>query len=380
MSLGTVFPRMQDSADVVVVGGGVVGCGVARRLAADRDVLLLEREGLAAAASGRAAGLVAPTLFYGDHPDVARWANAFFRSFDGTGPFAFTPRHRYDFVTADGVEAARETAEKLAAQGFPVGYLDASAVEARTPAVRMADYAGAVHYGDTGWVDPYSYTTALARDAEARGARVAVGVTVTGVTADRVETTHGAVDCDDVVVAAGWRTADLVADPLPLAAYRTQCVVLEPASPLDGDFPLGRLADRHLYFRPEHNGDLLVGGRHERLADPTRASSQADASFEREVAEVVPRVLHGFETAGLVNGWAGVDAATPDARPIVDRVAGVVVATGFTGLGVMASPAAHAAVDELVTGSPAPFDRGVFSLDRFEGRDADFAVRTTSDL
>lgn len=371
---------MQESADVVVVGAGVTGCGVARQLATDRDVLVVDRSGVAAEATGRAAGLVAPTLFYKDAPDVARHANAFFREFDGTRNFEFTERDRYDLVTEDGVSDASADAERLADLGFPVEFLDAEEIERRVPRFVVDNYAAGVHYGDTGWVDPYSYTVALKRDAEARGATFAVGVEVTGVEPGRVETTDGIVECADVVVAAGWRTRDLVDADLPLAAYRTQCVVLEPEEPLGDDFPLGRLGDRGLYFRPEHNGDLLIGGSHQRMADPTGASTQADESFEREIALTVPEILRGFDHAGLVNGWAGVDSATPDARPVVDRVDGVVVAAGFNGLGIMISPAAHAAVTELVAEEEeAPFDRSVFALDRFEGG-GDFELTTTSDL
>lgn len=371
---------MQESADVVVVGAGVTGCGVARRLAPEREVLVLDREGVAAAASGRAAGLVAPTLFYKDEPDVARHANAFFRAFDGTEHFEFTERDRYDLVPEANVADAREDAERLADLGFPVEFLDADDVEARVPRFKLDDYAAGVHYGDTGWVDPYSYAMALKADAEVRGATFEIGPDVTAVEPGRVETTAGDVDCEDVVVAAGWRTRDLVDADLPLAAYRTQCVVLEPDQPLADDFPLGRVGDKGLYFRPEHNGDLLIGGSHQRMADPTGASTRADESFEREIALTVPRLLRGFDHADLVNGWAGVDSATPDARPIIDRVDGVVVAAGFNGLGVMVSPAAHAAVTELVTGETAPFDTDVFALDRFDGAGADFELTTTSDL
>ena len=382
---------MTGAYDAVVVGAGIAGCMAARELAADRDVLVIDRSGVAAAATGRAAGLVAPTLFFGDLPDVARHANAFVREFDGTGEFAFTHRDRLDLATAEERPDAEEVARERALNGFPVSYLDAEAVRERYPALTMEGFTGAVEYRDTGWVDPYSYATALAGEATDRGATVETGRAATGLLVEdgavaAIETDAGTVRTDEVVVAAGWHTRDLLADHLdvPVRPYRTQCVVLEPEEPLDESFPLVRIGSEHLYTRPEHNGDLLVGGMAELVDDPEGASTSADEAFRDQCAATVPDLFHGFDTAGVVDDWAGVDTATPDARPIIDAPAeapeGLVVATGFNGLGVMISPVVGPAVRELLGGASAPFSLSPFALDRFDHTGADFALRSTSDV
>ena len=387
---------MTRAFDTVVVGAGIAGCAAARELATDRDVIVLDRDAVAGAATGRSAGLVAPTLFFGDLPAVARHANAFVREFDGTRGFEFTARNRVDLVTTEERDGAERTAAERAADGFPVTYLDADAVRERYPALSMDGFAGAVEYRDTGWVDPYAYATALAGEASARGAAVETDEAVTGLLVEDgavagVETADGAYRADEVVVAAGWRTPDLLDDhlrpgdrPLPVRPYRTQCVVLEPTAPLDDSFPLIRVASEHLYVRPEHGGDLLVGGGAEPIDDPERASSNADESFRNRCAEAVPSLVGGFDAAGVVTGWAGVDAATPDARPIVDAPRGapdgLVVATGFNGLGVMLSPVVGPAVRELLGGAPAPFPLDPFVLDRFDGTGTAFEFTSTSDL
>ncbi len=382
---------MTGTYDTVVVGAGIAGCMAARELAADREVLVLDRDGVAGAATGRSAGLVAPTLFFGDLPAVARHANAFVRAFDGTGGFEFTPRNRIDLVAEGTREEAEATAVRLDDGGFPVSYLDADAVRERYPSLRMDGFAGAVEYRDTGWVDPYSYATALADDANERGATVETGTTVTGLLVEDdavagVETNRGSYHADEVVVAAGWRSRDLLAGgiDLPLRPYRTQCVVLEPDEPLSESFPLVRARGEHLYMRPEHSGDLLVGGSPHLIDDPEGASSSADESFRNQCAAAIPDLFHGFDAAGVVNDWAGVDAATPDARPIVDAPRtgpeGLVVATGFNGLGVMLSPVVGPAVRELLGGRSATFPLDPFELDRFEGSGDDFGLTSTSDV
>jgi len=374
---------MDDEYDVVVVGAGVIGCAIADRLAPEREVLVLDRDGVAAGATGRAAGLVTPTLFYGDRPGAARHANEFFRSFDGTNGFEFSERTRYDYVLPAEVDTARERADALTGAGFPVDYLDAATVASTAPRLNLDGFAGAVRYADAGWVDPYSLATALLQRAVDRGATAVTDQPVTTVHSDGVELPDGEVGADTVIVAAGWATPDLVGSPLPIRAYRTQCVVLEPRSPLDDTFPVGRVGSEHLYFRPEHNGDLLVGGAHDIVSNPGRASAQADESFVETVARTVPDLVDGFEDAGLVNGWAGVDSATPDARPILDRVDDVIVATGFNGLGVLAAPIAAAVVSDLVRGHHRAYpeiDHEAFALDRFETTDPEFELTTTSDV
>jgi len=387
--------RADDPDRVIVVGAGVAGCASARELAPDHEVRVLDREGVAAGATGLAAGVIAPTLFYRDLPAAARHANAFFRAFDGTAGFSFTERPRLDVIRPDGARAARETAAKLADEGFPVAWLDAEDVAASYPRVRPDGFAGAVEYGDAGWVDPHEYATALAAAAAGRGATVETGVTVEALLVEDGRTVGVATDAgprygDRVVVAAGPATPGLVDVPLPVRAYRTQCVVLDPAEPPGESFPIGRIGDLGLYFRPERGGGLLVGGAHEPVDDPAAASRDADESFTLEVADAIPDLLAGFTDAGIASDWAGVDAATPDARPIVDAPTagpdGLVVATGFNGLGIMASPIAGSLVRALVTGEPAPVPRAAFALDRFDRADRadrtddEFDLYTTSEI
>lgn len=382
---------MTQEHDIVVVGAGVAGAVAARELAPDHDVALVEARAVAAEATGRSAGLIAPTLFYGDRPSIAHHANEFFRDLDGTDQFQLTERNRLDLVTDPETDEARETARQRHEAGFPVTYLDAATVRERYPQVRMNDFAGAIEYRDTGWVDPYSYAHALVDTARRRGTTVETGTKVTGLAVDGdqvegVETPEKRIGADAVVVAAGWRTRQLVADSvrLPLLPYRTQCVTLDPDSPLPEEFPLIRAGDAHLYMRPEHNGDLLVGGGREVLDDPESADTGIDAAFRRTVAQRVPNILEGFDRAGVVNGWAGVACGTPDAYPIVDAPPeapdGLVVATGFNGLGIMLSPVVGPLVRAQLTAETAPFSLTPFALSRFEDRTADFPLQSTSEV
>lgn len=380
-----------DISKIVVVGAGVAGCHTARNLATDHEVVVLDESGVAAGATGLSAGVVAPTLFYGEFPDIARYGNEFFRRFDGTHGFEFRRRARIDVVTEEEVPTAREKAETLSEAEFPVSFLDTDALTDRYPQFDVSQFAGAAVYEDTGWVDPYTYTTALRQTAADSGAVFEMGVSVDRVvtksgTVIGVRTSDGFVSADAVVLAAGWRTSELLPPEckVPIRPYRTQVCTLEPTVPLDDAFPIGRIGSKHYYFRPEENGNLLVGGGHHTVEDPVAASSDVDESFRIDVAEFVPSFINGFTKARFVSGWAGVDAATPDTRPLIGTPPGgpddLVVTTGFNGLGIMASPIVGSTVRQRLTGESAPFTTAPFAADRFENVATKFDHISTSEI
>lgn len=377
-------------ADIVVVGGGVTGCAIANAVAPDRDVLVLERDAIATGgATALAAGEVTMTPSYSDRPEIATHAMDFFREFDGTGAFEFHERPSIELVPPDREGEARRRADRLAEAGFPVSFVEPSAVETDHSRLSLDEFVGVVRHEDTGFLDPYTLTVELKNEAEAQGAIFETGRTVTeirvaGGAVVGVETEAGRIDAEQVVVAAGWRTRDLLEGILeiPTRTYRTQVVVLEPAPPMAASFPMGWIPGRHVYFRPEVNGDLVVGGYSFPEDDPATASDQEDEEFRDHVAALVPTFLEDFDRAGFVDGWAGIDAATPDTRPIIDAPAhapdGLVVATGFHGRGVMTAPVTATVARDVLLGSAATIPHEPFELDRFESRSADFPFHSIS--
>lgn len=409
----------RSKADVVVVGAGIIGCAIAREVAPNREVLVLDRAEVGGGASGLAAGLTAPTLFYHRHPAVAEHANQFLRDFDGTDEFEFTERPRIEILPSGDEDRGRTRVERMRSSGFPVSFLEAETAENRYPSFDFSDFAGVVEIGDAGFVDdPYEYTRALEADAERRGATFRSGVTVNGVltegrTVTGVHTDDGVVESSAVVCAAGWRTRALLNGlvELPVRPFVLQCVTADPAEPVD-DVPLGRLASEEVYFRPQHNGKLRFGGgeylvddpeeltngatetqplRAEKPAENLTAQEAADAvpadeGFKNHASAVVSRFLRSFahsDTVTFEREWKGVGSATPDGEPIIDRPDdapdGLFVATGFNGLGVTIAPVAATLIEHLITDTEAPFPREIFTLDRFESRTTNFDLQDTFD-
>lgn len=381
----------ESTYDVVIVGAGVAGCISAYELARDHDVLVVDKGQVAGETTGRSSGLITittdvlvPRAEMLDVPEMAAHVNDYVRELDGTGEFEFVDRPGVELVPSNQEKSARAYVADLRADGLAVTYLDSDELEDSFPDTFVMDtFAGAVLYEDVGWVDPYTYTTTLQEEAESRGAEFRTGVTVEGVTVDAgavtgVETHAGHVESDHVVVAAGWRTRDLLADviEIPVRPFRIQIVTLDPGRDLGDEYPMAWDARTDLYWRPDAAGDIHVGGGEYTLDEPESASEDVDEWYVDLVAETLPECLNGFETAGIAESWACIDGATPDAVGIVDAPDdapdGLVVATGFHGLGMMFSPITGTAVRSLVTGEEAPFSLDGIGLDRFDSQDVDF--------
>lgn len=404
------------SYDVIVIGAGAVGCAVGRELADDLEILIVDKNGIGSGASGMAAGLTAPTLFSYDSPPVAKHANEYLRDFSGTEAFEYHERPRLELIYPEDEESARTQADRMASSGLPVSFVDAEEVAARHPMLNMTRFAGAIEIADAGFIDDtYVFTRALARDAQNRGAEFLTSVEVLDIaTAEGsvvgIETAEQMIESQHVVAATGWQTRELLTDiiNIPTRPFLLQAATVSVPETLESDFPLGRIPTESVYFRPQTDGHLRVGGGEYLIDDPSqfaksmvesnrideqlRASGKTaqevvnngiDDEFRKKIEGVVPLFVHGVSSASAVDitaGWDGVDAATADGEPIIDRPSsapdGFVLATGFNGLGITKSPVAAAGVKSLITGEEAPFDLDQFSLDRLPDS-VDFSLQDT---
>lgn len=399
----TTHANDRDVPAVAVVGGGVIGCAVARSLAPDHEVTVFERRSLACGATGLAAGEITVVPSYTDHPAVGSYTIDFFREYSGNRDIEFVECPSLELVPPEREGEARRRAARLSGDGYNVSFLEAAEVKRQFPEFDLDAFVGAVRQGDTGYLDPHDLTLSFADDAREHGGtfRTNEGVDELLVEDGRVvgvETTDGKRHCAElVVVAAGWRSRRFLSDhlSLPVRPYRTHCAILEVDDSrlaIDDQFPsswgpvprsMVWLPEEHLYCRPDSADTLLVGGCSEPVGDPDLARSDAATeAFLERVATAVPRFLSSFEEASVVDSWTGVDSATPDTRPIVDAPretpAGLIVATGFHGRGIMTAPVAARLVRALVVGESPPFPTEPFELDRFDDRSSDFPFLSVS--
>ncbi|HUK66437.1 MAG TPA: FAD-dependent oxidoreductase [Anaeromyxobacteraceae bacterium] len=366
-----------ERAKIVIVGGGIMGLGLAYNLCRRgvSDVVLLERAFLNAGASGRNGGGVRAQW---TTPTMIRLAKRSLEIGDGfaaeMGINTWFRRGGYLFLAPTRVQAERieKNAELHNRHGIPTRIL--SPVEALevVPELDPHSFMAAAFNPEDAVVFPWPYVWGYASRAESLGARVLTFTRVTGFESSggllsAVITDRGRIACDVVVNAAGaWsrEVAALAGVKLPNAPERHEIMVTEPLKPWLG--PLVSVLGNGLYFSQSLRGEI-VGG----MGDPdepkginTRSTLRFLARFARAITSCVP------VTAGLkvMRQWAGCYDVTPDNNPILGAAGfdNFFQLNGFVGHGFMMAPAVTELMAGWMAGDPPDeiFER--FTLSRFE--------------
>jgi sarcosine oxidase, subunit beta len=353
------------SPDVVIVGAGIVGSSIAYHLtqAGCTNVLVIEREtrqGLGS--TGKSMGGVRAQFATDVNIRMSLYSIPFFARFEEeTGdPSGYKP-HGYLFVAASEphLEYLRTNYERQVALGLgQVQLLGPDDVLKMVPQLRPDDILGGSFCATDGFVDPHSVMMGFMSRAIERGATLWRGVEVTGVSVEGgsvagVETTNGFVSTRTVVNAAGpWAAAvaKSAGVDLPIEPLRRMLVPTEPFPALPERLPMVIDMSTGFHFRPEGLGLLMAWN------DPDEKPG-FKTNFDPEFVEKILTRAVGFvpSFADLeVNprrAWAGLYAMSPDHHAILGpapEVIGFVFANGFSGHGVMHSPATGRIVSDLI--------------------------------
>jgi len=341
--------------DVLVVGGGIVGLGVAvmcRRLGLGR-VQVIERERCGSGPSGSAAGGLSPGVHSVAHPSFVALANsslALHRELDAE--WGGEPGVRsLDWLIVSPERVAPETGELAGAE-----VVDGDTARAIEPA--LGEAGGALHIRDQAWVHPVRVAVAFAR----RAGRVATGVAMTGVdhAAGRVRavrTTAGAISPGAVVFATG--TAPEYVAPVPNVIVKGHLLATEP-----GAVRLGTALASTIIVLPIDGGRLVAGGTfHPEDASP-EVRDEVIEDIRREMARLVPAAA----PLAVSHAWCCFRPGTPDAMPVIDAVPGLGnawLSVGHFRTGVLMSPGAGLEIARGIASGTAPSTLAAFSLARF---------------
>ena len=390
---------MVDGLEVIVVGGGIIGCATSYELARrGAKVTLLERSELAAGASGRNHGLLLSPLDPVMVP-MARETAAAYDEIKDTAPIPL----RLDpgpigFLLAAGddraeQEAGREEAEAAAACGVAIEHLDEAGVRDLESCL-ATDLTEGWLFEDGRRLDPAALTVSLALMARAHGADVRTHVATRGLVLsdDRVTgviTDDGPFHADTVIVAAGPWTASLlrpVGVHLPVTGARGWLVHLagpEPAvnrlvgragwhiQPSSEPVPPARAdevaegnpaVDAGVLLQPNQDGTILVGGSRQPVVTPEPEDPAVPQRLLREAIRLAPPLGE----AEVLGAWWGIRPVTPDGRPVVGTVAdGLIVAAGHGSLGVILAGGTARLLAATLFDEPLPFDPQPFDPSRF---------------
>ncbi len=376
-----------QTAEVVIIGGGIVGSSIAYHLIAAgcKDVLVIERESAQGKGStGKSMGGVRAQFSTPTNIQMSLYSIPFYASFDVRlgHPAGYRPQG-YLFCATNDEHLAylRTNFEKQVAMGLKdVRLVNAGEIRKLFPQLRSDDIVGGSFCPTDGFVDPYSAMIGFMSWASDHGAKLWKNATVSAIQCDSrgiasVETTKGSVATRTVVNAAGpWavEVARMVGIDLPVKPLRRMLVPTEPFDGFPHSAPMIIDMSNGFHFRPEGLGFLLAWN------DPEETpgyKTDFDPGFIEKILTRAADRVPVFENLAVnpKRAWAGLYEMTPDHHPIlgvVPEVPGFYLANGFSGHGVMHAPATGKILADLIlTGKTGLVDARLLDLARFaEGR------------
>ena len=376
----TLDRSLPDRAEVVVVGGGVMGASAAFHLAEAgvTDVVLLEADQLSCGSTSKSAGGV--RLQFSDEINIAlalRSMDAFERFADRPGADIGLQQVGYLFLLTDPADVAvfEQNTALQNSMGVPSRMISAAEAGKLSTLAHVDDVLAASICMRDGHATPDAVVLGYSTAARAMGVTIATQCPVTGIDLDGgeitgVRTPRGSISTSTVICAAGaWSPhiaamagVDLPVQPVARPIWYTEPMPNRPAHvPMTIDFTTG------FYFHTEGPG-LLFG-----MADPDQPAG-FDAAMRSDWLEVVGEVVAHRAPAlldvGIAGGWHGFYETTPDHNALIGESAAVsrfVYATGFSGHGFLMGPAVGEVLRDLVLGHTPAVDVSGFDVERFRG-------------
>jgi 4-methylaminobutanoate oxidase (formaldehyde-forming) len=380
---------LPDRAQVVIIGGGVIGCSIAYHLAhlGRRDVVLVERDALTAGTTWHAAGLITcagmtdeTSLF------MSRYSRDLYSRLEAeTGhSTGFRPVGHVSIATNPRrLEALRRESRFVRGFGVPDEEITAAELAEMWPLLDVSDVLAGFLVADEGRADPVGVATSLAKGAAALGVTVVQGVSVErvetrGTQVTAVLTDHGRIETEIVVNAAGMWARQLGAGngvTIPLQAAEHYYLLTAAVPGMDRDLAVIEDPDRYGYYRPE--GDGMLVGLFEPVAAPWSLDGVSkDASFTTlppdwdrlspYLGPVLDRIP-SLADVGVRLFFCGPESFTPDVHPMLGpapELDGYYVAAGLNSLGILLGGGVGTVMAQWIVDGVPPVDITGYAVDR----------------
>ena len=381
--------ELPSHADVVVIGGGIIGCSTAYHLARDHKlkVVLLEQNRLTSGSTWHAAGLVGQLRSSASITQVLKYSVELYRNLDKetgleTG-WKMTGCLRLA-TNDDRWTEFKRLATTAKSFGMEMHLISPEEVKKMWPLMMVDDLVGASWLPTDGQASPSDITQSLAKGARMHGAKLVEGARVEGfdmadgrITA--VRTSHGAIKTDKVVNCAGqWarQVGAMAGVSVPLQAVRHQYVITEKVPGLASNAATLRDPDRRTYFKEEVGG-LVFGGYEPDPKVWLRGDIPGDFEFqlfeddwdhfEQHMTEALVRVP-ALEKVGIKKMINGPESFTPDGNFILGlspECSNFYVGAGFNAFGIASGGGAGWVLADWVARGEAPMDLWTVDIRRF---------------
>ncbi|NBB49299.1 FAD-dependent oxidoreductase [Rhizobium sp. CRIBSB] len=386
---------LPSHAQIVVIGGGIIGCSTAYHLARDykADVLLIEQGALTSGSTWHAAGLVGQLRSSASITRVLKYSVELYKGLEAETGLATGWKMTGCLRLAtnqDRWTEFRRLATTAGSFGMEMHLVSPEEVKRMWPLMNVDDLVGASWLPTDGQASPSDITQSLARGARMHGAKIVENVRVTGfemkdgrITA--VKTSEGDVSCEKVVNCAGqWarQVGDMAGINVPLQAVKHQYIITEKIDGLSTDAPTIRDPDRRTYFKEEVGG-LVMGG-YEPNPQPWltgdlpndwafRLFDDDFDHFEQHMMQAMERVP-ALEKVGVKQMINGPESFTPDGNFILGvapECKNMFVGAGFNAFGIASGGGAGWVLAQWVIDGEAPLDLWVVDIRRFAGMHRD---------
>ena len=372
--------ELPKSANVVIIGGGVIGCSIAYHLAklGFTDVVLLERQQLTSGTTWHAAGLVGQLRPSINMTKLAKYTSELYRELENETGQATGYRQCGSISIASTIERFEEL-KRNASMGkvfdLEVNVISVDEIAEKYSLINTDDLHGGIHIPSDGYANAVDITQALAKGARNRGAQVFQNTKVTGILHDGekvtgVGTSTGEIEAVHVVMCGGMWTRDLAASigvNVPLHACEHYYVLFESVEGLHPDLPVLRDYDACTYYKYDA-GKLLLGA-FEPTANPWGMNGIAEDfcfdeidgdfdHFEPMLHNAMAR-LPALQDAGIQKFFCGPESFTPDVRYHIGRAPEIEncwVSAGFNSIGLQSAGGIGKVMSEWIRDGHPPVD------------------------
>jgi len=382
---------LPDKAQIIVIGGGIIGCSTAYHLARDHkaDVILLEQDKLTSGSTWHAAGLVGQLRSSASITRVLKYSVDLYKTLaeetDLETGWKMTGCLRLA-SNADRWTEYKRLATTARSFGMDMHLISPEEVKKMWPLMDVSDLVGASWLPTDGQASPSDITQSLAKGARMHGAKIHENVKVTGFEMDGqriigVHTDKGDIACEKVVNCGGqWarQIGAMAGINVPLQPVKHQYIITEKIDGLAADAPTIRDPDRRTYFKEEVGG-LVMGG-YEPNPQPWTLQDVPDNwafrlfdddfdHFAQHMEQAIKRVP-ALNNAGVKQMINGPESFTPDGNFILGAApecTNMFVGAGFNAFGIASGGGAGWVLAEWVIKGEAPLDLWVVDIRRFSG-------------